>query len=81
MVMGRNLAIYRSDRDPVPILIVDSKACPGMGWRMCVDLVIGCAQPDGWKVTSVEPNVEWFFELRWFQRKSHKVNMTSTFGS
>ena len=60
MVMGRALAIYRSDRDPVPVLPAESKACPGMGWRMCVELVIGCAQPDGWKITSVEPNVEWF---------------------
>ena len=60
MVMGRALAIYRSDRDPVPILLAESKACPGMGWRMCVELVIGCAQPDGWKITSVEPNVECF---------------------
>ena len=59
-VMGRALAIYRSNRDPVPILLAESKACPGMGWRMCVELVIGCAQPDGWKITSVEPNVEWF---------------------
>ena len=60
MVMGRALAIYRSDRGPVPILLVESKACPGMGWRMCVELVIGCAQPDGWKITSVEPNLELF---------------------
>ena len=59
-VMRRALAIYRSDRDPVPILLVESKACPGMGWRMCVELVGGCAQPDGWKITSVEHNVEWF---------------------
>ena len=60
MVMGRALAIYRSDRDLIPILLVESKACPGMGWSMCVELVAGCAQPDGWKITSVEPNVEWF---------------------
>ena len=58
--MGRALAIYRSDRDPIPVLPVESKACPGMGRRMCVELVIGCAQPHGWKITSVEPNVEWF---------------------
>ena len=60
MVKGRALAIYRSNRDPVPILLAESKACPGMGWRMCVELVVGCAQPDGWKITSVKPNVEWF---------------------
>ena len=60
MVMGRALVIYRSDRDPVPVLLAESNACPGMGWRMCVELVIGCAQPDGWKITIVKPNVEWF---------------------
>ena len=60
MVMGRVLVIYRSDRDPVPVLLAESKAWPGMGWRMCVELVIGCAQPDGWKITSVKPNVEQF---------------------
>ena len=49
-----------SDRDLVPILLAESKACPGIGWRMCVELAIGCAQPDGWKITSVKPNVEWF---------------------
>ena len=43
-----------------PSFLVVRKACPGMGWRMCVELVIGCAQPDGWKITSVEPNVEQF---------------------
>ena len=59
-MLGRALVIYRSVRDPVPVLHVDSKACQGMGWRMCVELVIGCAQPDGWKITSVEHNVEWF---------------------
>ena len=60
MVMGRSLVIHRSDRDPVPVLLVESKACPGMGWRMCVELVVGCAQPDGWKITSVKPNAERF---------------------
>ena len=60
MVKGRALAIHRSNRYLVPILLVESKACPGMGWRMCVEVVIGCAQPDGWKITSVKPTVEWF---------------------
>ena len=58
--MGRALAIYRSNRDLVPILLVESKAYPGMGWRMCVELVIDCAQPDRWKINSVKSNVEWF---------------------
>ena len=33
---------------------------PGMGCRMGIEVVIGCAQPDGWKITSVKPNVEQF---------------------
>ena len=60
MVMKRALAIYRSDRDLVPVIPAESKACPGMGWRMGIEVVIGCAQPDGWKITSVKPNVEQF---------------------
>ena len=40
--------------------LVASKAYPGMGWRMCVELIVGCAQFYGWKITSVESNVEWF---------------------
>ena len=43
-----------------PSFLVASKAYPGMGWRMCVELIVGCAQPYGWKITSVKPNVEWF---------------------
>ena len=49
---------YRSDRDLVPVLPAESKACPGMGWRMGIEVVIDCAQPDGWKITSVEPKVK-----------------------
>ena len=60
MVMGRALVIYRSDRDLIPFLLVESKAGPGVGWRMCVELIVGCAEPDGWKITSVKPNVEQF---------------------
>ena len=58
--MKRPLAIYRANRDPVPVLPAESKACPGMGWRMGVEVVVGCAQPDGQKIDSVEPNVEKF---------------------
>ena len=43
-----------------PSFLVVIKAYPEMGWRMCVELIIGCAQPDGWKITSVKPNVEQF---------------------
>ena len=59
-VMRRALAITASNRDLVPVLPVESNACPGMGWRMCVEVVVDCAQPDGWKITSVDPNVEQF---------------------
>ena len=38
---------YRSDRDLIPVLPAESKACPGMGWRMGVEVVIDYAQPDG----------------------------------
>ena len=58
--MGRALAIYRSDRDLVPVLPAESKACPGMGWRMGIEVVVGCAQCDGWKIASVKPSVEQF---------------------
>ena len=40
--------------------LVVSNAYPGMGWRMCVELIFGCAQPYGWKITSVKTNVEQF---------------------
>ena len=51
---------YRSDRDLVPVLPVESKACTGMGWRMGIEVVFDCAQPDGWKITSVELNMKQF---------------------
>ena len=59
MVMKRALE-FTGARDPVPVLPAESKACPGMGWRMGIEVVIHCAQPDGWKITSVKPNVECF---------------------
>ena len=51
---------YRSDRDLVPVLPAESKAGPAMGWRMGIEVVIDCAQPDRWKLTSVKPNVKQF---------------------
>ena len=56
----RALIFIRSDRNLVAVLPAESKACPGMGWRMGIEVVIDCAQPEGWKITSVEPNVEQF---------------------
>ena len=26
----------------------------------CVEVVVDCSQPDGWKITSVDPNVKQF---------------------
>ena len=77
----KGLGYYRSDRVLIPVLPVESKACLGMGWRMGVEVVIDCAQPDGWKITSVDPNVKQVSEWRWFLRESHKVTMTSAVGS
>ena len=45
--------------------LVASEAYPGMGWRMCVELIIGCAQPYGWKITSVETNLMMDQGLEW----------------
>ena len=56
----KGFGIYRSNRDLVPVLPVERKACPGTGWRMGIEVVIDCAQPDGWKITSVKPNVKQF---------------------
>ena len=56
----KGFGYYRSDRDRVPVLPVESNACPGMGWRMGIEVVVDCAQLDGWKITSVDPNVKPF---------------------
>ena len=56
----KGFGYYRSHRDPVPIPPAESNACPGMGWRMGIEVVVDCAQPDGWKITSVDPNVKQF---------------------
>ena len=56
----KGFGYYRSNRDTVPVLPAESKACPGMRWRMGVEVVIDCAPPNGWKITSVDPNVKQF---------------------
>ena len=33
---------------------------PQGGMEGVCRVVIGCAQPNGWKTTSIDPNVEWF---------------------
>ena len=58
--LWEGLWLFTGARDPVPVLPAESKACLKMGWRMCVEVVVDCAQPDGWKITSVETNVEQF---------------------
>ena len=32
-------------------------------------VVVGCTQPDGWKITSANPIGDWFIEWRWFLRE------------
>ena len=56
----KGFGYYRSDRDPVPVLPAESNAYTGMGWRMDVEVVVSCAQHDGWKITSVDLNVKEF---------------------
>ena len=56
----KGFGYYSSDRDLVPDFPVESKACPGMVWRMGVEVVTDCAQPDVWKITSVDLNVKQF---------------------
>ena len=38
---------------------------PGWDGGLC-RVVIGCTQPDGWKITSANPNGDWFTEWRGF---------------
>ena len=54
-------SFYRSFRDPFTHHSWQ-RAMHTQGWdfRMCVELIVGCAQPYGWKITSVETNVELF---------------------
>ena len=54
---------YRSNRDPVPVLPAESSACPRVEWRMCAVVVVGCAQPYRWKITSVNPNLKQFLSV------------------
>ena len=54
------IGYYRSDRDPVSILPVESKYMPHGGMEGVHRVVIGCTQPDGWKITSTDPNAECF---------------------
>ena len=49
---------YKSYRELVPILPAESKCMLPGGMEDVCRVVIGCAQPDGWNITSVDPNVE-----------------------
>ena len=51
---------YRSDRDLVPILLAESECMPQGGMEGVCRVVIGCTQPNRWKITSTDPNAEWF---------------------
>ena len=53
-----------------------------LGWEgMGVEVVIDCAQPDGWKITSVDQNVKQILSGGGSLRELHKVTMTSAVGS
>ena len=54
------IGYFRSNRDLVPILPVESKCMPWGGMEDVCRVVVGCTQPDGWKITSADPNAEWF---------------------
>ena len=59
-VQKRSFGYYRSDRDPIPILSVEIKCMPQGAMKGVCRVVIGCAQPDGCKKISVDPNMEQF---------------------
>ena len=59
-VHGKGFGYYRSDRELVPILYVESECMPWSGMEGVYRVVIGHAQPDRWKITSANPNVEEF---------------------
>ena len=44
----------------IPILPTESKCMPHGGMEGVCRVVIGCTQPDGWKITSANLNGEWF---------------------
>ena len=81
MIIGRALAIYKSDRDPVPIL-------PGSEQSIPRDEMGDVCRTDRWLHSTlwVENNqcqtqCVIAFEWKWFCRGPHKVTMTSAFGS
>ena len=59
-VHEKGFGYYMSDRDPVPILPVESNCMPQDGMKGVCRVVIGCVQPNRWKIISGDPKVEWF---------------------
>ena len=57
------IGYYRSNRDPVPILPAESECMFWDGIEGVCRVVIGCAQPNGWKITSADPNAKWFLSV------------------
>ena len=47
---------------------------------MGIEVVIDCAQPDGWKITSVDQNVKLFLSGGGSLGELQKVTMTSAVG-
>ena len=60
MVMKRALVITGVIEIQYLFFLQRAKHALGWGWRMGIEVVIDCAQPDGWKITSVNPNVKQF---------------------
>ena len=46
-------------------LVKESEGIPKGGMEGVCRVAVGCAQPSGWKLTSADPNVDWFTEWRW----------------
>ena len=48
-----------------PSFLVEERKCiPWGGMEGVCRVIVGCMQPDGWKITSVNPNGDWFSEWR-----------------
>ena len=62
MFMKRALDFYRMQYRPSTChsWLRRADTCPQMGWRMGVEVVDDCAQPDRWKIASLKTNMKQF---------------------
>ena len=66
MENGFGVFFYRNIRDRyLSFLARESECIPLGGMEDMCRLVIGCAQPNGWKTASTDPNWDLFTECRW----------------